>query len=99
MITARRDDGKWTVIDASRARSGGLQMLNCIRNTGRKPDVLIHPDLNISVIRPGGLEVPTPDATVRHLSTTELLTNYTARYWNALSSNTTAAVGVSSLPR
>ena len=85
----RLDNGTWAVIDGRRARPGGMQNMNDISGTGRSPDALIHPDLDITAARP--LVAVHPDMTPDMMAACEVLTDYGKPFWAAARRSTASA--------
>ena len=83
VITTRREDGRWATLDGARARSGGTQMLNDIRGTGRPADVSIYVDRSVAVRSGRTLTPLRADQTTAEREAAEVLTDYGMRYWRA----------------
>jgi ADP-ribose pyrophosphatase YjhB (NUDIX family) len=81
LITSRRSDGRWTVIDGVHARKGGVQFINDVRGTGRTPDVFIHADRSVTRRLGHRLEPPRPGLSLSLMAASEVLTTYGPRFW------------------
>ena len=81
LITAQMESGRWTVVDGACARPGGAQRINDVRNTGRQPDVWIHPDRAVVVAPNASLRALRASFSWTEMSACEVLTDYHQRYW------------------
>ena len=83
VITSKRQDGRWAVVDGAHARAGGVQMLNDIRGTGRTADVSIYADRSVAVCAGKRLTPASAVHTFEQRAASEVLTDYGQRYWKA----------------
>ena len=83
IITTRREDGRWATLDGAPARSGGVQMLNDIRGTGRPADVSIYADRSVAVRSGRKLTPLRAGQSTAEREAAEVLTDYGTRYWRA----------------